>query len=154
MPNLYEKWMHAWETRLTTRDTNRIVRSLDWGMDWARKWPLVNGNFPASEQEFEGFLHQLNNEIVERSDDYFAYETPSSFRLETRKIELFATGSNGAGKPPKGDGTFLRFTSPVHTPHPENNLVNARWFETEGKRAVIVLPHWNANGIAYNALGP
>jgi hypothetical protein len=154
MPNLYEKWMYAWETRLTTRDTNRIVRPLEWGMEWAKRWPLVNGNFPKSEQEFEGFLQQLNNEIVERSDDYFAYEVPSDFRLETRKIELFATGSNGNGKPPKGEGVFLRFTSPVHTPHPENNLVNARWFETKGNRAVIVLPHWNANGIAYNALGP
>ena len=154
MPNLYEKWMYAWETRLTTRDTNRIVRPLDWGAEWARRWPLVNGNFPNSEQDFESFLHQLNHEIVERSDDYYSYETPSDFRLETRKIELFATGSNGAGKPPKGEGTFLRFTSSVHTPHPENNLVNARWFETQGRRAVIVLPHWNANGIAYNALGP
>ncbi len=73
MPNFYEKWMYAWETRLTTRDTNRVVRPLEWGMEWARRWPLVNGNFPKSEQEFEGFLHQLNHEIVERSDDYFAY---------------------------------------------------------------------------------
>jgi|SRR5579859_4507293 len=154
MPNLYEKWMYAWETRLTTRDTNRVVRPLEWGMEWARRWPLVNGNFPKSEQEFEGFLHQLNHEIVERSDDYFAYGVPSDFRLETRKIELFATGSNGNGRPPKGEGIFLRFTSPVHTPHPENNLANARWFEAKGNRAVIVLPHWNANGIAYNALGP
>jgi hypothetical protein len=38
--------------------------------------------------------------------------------------------------------------------HPENDLVNARWFPAKGNRAVIVLPHWNANGIAYNALGP
>ncbi|HJX83069.1 MAG TPA: alpha/beta hydrolase family protein, partial [Candidatus Angelobacter sp.] len=37
---------------------------------------------------------------------------------------------------------------------PENDLVNARWFPAKGNRAVIVLPHWNANGIAYNALGP
>jgi len=49
---------------------------------------------------------------------------------------------------------FLRFTSPAPSLHPENDLVNARWFPAEGNRAVIVLPHWNANGIAYNALGP
>jgi len=42
---------------------------------------------------------------------------------------------------------------PRQTPYPENDLVNARWFPAEGNRAVIVLPHWNANGIAYNALG-
>jgi hypothetical protein len=154
MPSLYQKWMYAWETRLTTRDTNRVVRPLEWGMEWAKRWPLVNGNCPESEQGFESFLHKLNDEIVGRSDDFFSYETPSDFRLEKRKIELFPTGSNGSGKPPKGEGVFLRFTSPVHTPHPENDLVNARWFEAPGKRAVIVLPHWNANGIAYNALGP
>ncbi len=31
---LYAKWMYAWETALTTRDTNRIVRPLEWGEDW------------------------------------------------------------------------------------------------------------------------
>jgi len=154
MPNLYEKWMHAWETRLTSRDTNRVVRPLEWGIDWAKRWPLVNGNCPQAAQDYEPFLHQLNDEIVARSDEFFAYTTPSDFRLEKRKIELFPTGSNAKEKAPKGDGLFLRFTSPVRTPFPQNDLVNARWFPAEGKRAVIVLPHWNANGIAYNVLGP
>jgi pimeloyl-ACP methyl ester carboxylesterase len=42
----------------------------------------------------------------------------------------------------------------VSTPHPENNRVNARWFPAPkpGKRAVVVLPHWNADGISYNGL--
>ena len=146
--------MHAWETRLTTRDTNRVVRPLEWGIDWARRWPLVNGNCPQREQDCEPFLHRLNTEIVARSEEFFGYDTPCDFRLEKRRIEVFPTGSNSAGRAPKGDGLFLRFTSPVRTPYPRNDLVNARWFPTEGKRAVIVLPHWNANGIAYNALAP
>jgi hypothetical protein len=154
MPGLYAKWMHAWETRLTNRDTNRVVRPLEWGIDWAKRWPLVNGNCPDAEQEYERFLHELNDEIVARSDEFFAYTTPSAFRLEKRKIELFPTGSNASEKVPKGEGLFLRFTSPVRTPYPQNDLANARWFPAEGKRAVIVLPHWNANGIAYNALAP
>jgi len=154
MSSLYQKWMYAWETRLTTRDNNRVVRPLEWGMDWAQRWPLVNGDFPGSEQVFERYLHDLNDQIVARSDEFFSYVTPADFRLEKRKIELFATGSNASDKMPKGEGTFLRFTSPVRTPYPENDLVNARWFPAEGKRAVIVLPHWNSNGIAYNALGP
>src|SRR5262249_7861159 len=154
MASLYEKWMYAWETRLTMRDTNRVVRPLEWGTEWARRWPLVNGNFPVSEQQFEPYLHQLNDLIVAHSDEFFAYETPRDFRLEKRRIELFPTGSNAREKAPRGDGLFLRFTSPARTDHPENDLVNARWFPAAGKRAVIVLPHWNANGIAYNALGP
>ena len=93
MASLYRKWMYAWETRLTTRDTNRIVRPLEWGMDWARRWPLVNGNFPSSEEGFEAYLHELNDRIVTHSDEFFDYKTPQDFRLETRKIELFPTGS-------------------------------------------------------------
>lgn len=154
MSSLYQKWMYAWETRLTTRDTNRVVRPLEWGMDWARRWPLVNGDCPSALTEHESYLHELNDRIVARSDEFFSYETPSDFRLERRKIELFPTGSNAREKAPKGEGMFLRFTSPVRTPYPENDLVNARWFEADGNRAVIILPHWNANGIAYNALGP
>jgi dienelactone hydrolase len=154
MTSLYQKWMYAWETRLTTRDTNRVVRPLEWGMEWARRWPLVNGDCPSSEAAYENYLHELNDRIVARSDEFFSYETPADFRLETRRIELFPTGSNAREKVPKGEGLFLRFTSPVRTPYPENDLVNARWFEAEGDRAVIILPHWNANGIAYNALGP
>ena len=47
---------------------------------------------------------------------------------------------------------FLRFTSPVHTPFPENNLVNARWFPARGRRAVVLLPHWNSDALAYTGL--
>ena len=47
---------------------------------------------------------------------------------------------------------FLRFTSPVRTPYPENNLVNARWFPARGRRAVVLLPHWNSDAIAYTGL--
>src|SRR5258708_35164647 len=154
MSSLYQKWMYAWETRLTTRDNNRVVRPLEWGMDWAQRWPLVNGDFPGSEQVFERYLHDLNDQIVARSDEFFSYVTPADFRLEKRKIELFATGSNASDKMPKGEGTFLRFTSPVRTPYPENDLVNPPRFPPERNPASIFLPHWNANGIAYNALGP
>ncbi len=157
MASLYQKWMYAWETRLTTRDTNRIVRPLEWGLDWAKRWPMVNGDCPTSEaaqDTCESYLHELNDRLVAQSDEFFSYETPKDFRLERRKIEVFPTGSNAAEKAPDGEGEFLRFTSPSPTPYPENDLVNARWFPAQGKRAVIVLPHWNANGIAYNALGP
>ena len=154
MAGLYQKWMYAWETRLTTRDNNRVVRPLDWGLEWTLNWPLVNGDRPRSASEFEAYLHRLNDRIVAASDQFFAYAVPTDFRLERRKIELFPTGSNAAEKIREGHATFLRFTSPVRSPHPENDLVNARWFPADGHRAVIVLPHWNANGVAYNALGP
>jgi hypothetical protein len=50
-------------------------------------------------------------------------------------------------------GGELRFPSALTTPHPENNTVTARWFpareprrhETNGGRAVVVLPQWNSD---------
>jgi len=47
---------------------------------------------------------------------------------------------------------FLRFTSPVRSPYRENNLVNARWFPARGRRAIVLLPHWNSDAIAYTGL--
>jgi dienelactone hydrolase len=42
LSKLYAKWMYAWETALTTRDTNRIVRPLEWGFDWLQDFsPLA-----------------------------------------------------------------------------------------------------------------
>jgi dienelactone hydrolase len=173
MPKLWEKWMFAWETRLTTRDTNRIVRPLEWGIDWTRSWPQVNGNFPPSFSELdnahaEEYYLELNRQIVADSDRFFSYESPSDFRVEERLPELFPTNlrqqkqldklqrmtETGKLKPV----TFLRFTSPVRTPYPENDVVNARWFpafDREGrpsKKAVVVLPQWNADAFSHNAL--
>src|SRR5258708_16129880 len=91
MLSLYQKWMYAWETRLTSRDTNRVVRPLEWGLDWARRWPLVNGDWPQSEEGCEQYLHELNDRIVARSDDFYPYATPTDFRLETPTIGLFPT---------------------------------------------------------------
>src|SRR4029078_10806799 len=43
----------------------------------------------------------------------------------------------------------LRFPSAVATPHSENNIVHARYFpdrsERGSRRAVVVLPQWNAD---------
>jgi dienelactone hydrolase len=54
-------------------------------------------------------------------------------------------------------GQFLRFTSPVRTPYPENNLANARWFPAKGspvprKSALVLLPQWNSDALSHNGL--
>jgi len=96
MHALWEKWMFAWETRLTTRDTNRIVRPLEWGIEWTRSWPQVNGSFPPSPAELdnagsEHYFSELNRRIVQDSDRFFGYDIPTDFRLEDRLPELFPT---------------------------------------------------------------
>ena len=55
--------------------------------------------------------------------------------MERREVQVFSTREVPDPKlEEKVRGTyadFLRFTSPVHTPYPENNLVNARWFPAQ-----------------------
>ncbi len=150
----YAQWMYDWETCLTTADTNRVVRPFEWGLEWACDWPGVNGNLPTAEADAEKFFHEFNRKLVARSDEFFAYRTPTDFRLEERVAETFATGSqleqHRNHKPEIA--SFLRFTSPVRTPFAKNNLANARWFPARGKRAMIVLPQWNADAVSHNAL--
>jgi dienelactone hydrolase len=146
--------MHDWETRLTTRDTNRVVRPFEWGVEHTRGWFCVNGNFPTGVEQSEKFLHDINEEIVANSDEFFSYKTPSDFRLVSEIPRRFATGNHKKNQPDSEPlpAQFLRFTSAVATPYPENNIVNARWFPAPGKRAIILLPQWNADAFAQNVL--
>jgi dienelactone hydrolase len=127
----YKEWIYRWETRLTERDKNRVIRPFEWGLEWTSGWPLAISSIPASDRECEQFLGKLNDTILEQSDVFYAYKTPSDFRLE---------------------GDCLFFTSPVRTPFPNNNRVRARWFPAGRRGAVVVLPQWNASLESHNAL--
>ena len=149
--------MHDWEQRLTTVDNNRVVRALDWGTEWAQNWPCRNG---CSADEVathpEKFLADYNRRIVANSDEFYSYRTPRDFRIERREVQVFSTREVPDCKledKVKGNyADFLRFSSPVVTPYPENNLVNARWFPARGRRAIVLLPHWNSDAVAYTGL--
>jgi hypothetical protein len=146
LSKLYAKWMYAWETALTTRDTNRIVRPLEWGFDWLQDFsPLAaashatrTNNAPAAD-DFSRMI-AVNADIVARADEFFGYKTPTDFRLEARHPQLFPTNvrpetlqedaeiKRQAETGELEEAEFLRFTSPVRTRYPENDTVNARWF--------------------------
>jgi hypothetical protein len=166
LSKLYAKWMFAWETALTTRDTNRIVRPLEWGFDWLSDFPVPHN---ADESELDQMV-ALNHEIVQHSGDFFGYRTPTDFRLERRHPQLFPTNVRPetlaqdaelklqAAVGELEEAEFLRFTSPVRTPYPENDLVNARWYPADPKKqagkpkqAIIVMPQWNADAFSHNA---
>jgi len=151
--------MYDWETRLTSVDNNRVVRPLEWGVDWARNWPCRNGFVPGhlpQNDDCEQFLCDYSRRIVAASDEFYSYLSPVDFRLERREVEVFSTREIPDPRlEAKVRGTradFLRFASPVHTPYAENNLVNARWFPARGRRAVVLLPHWNSDALAYTGL--
>ena len=157
MPSRYAQWMYDWEHRLTSVDNNRVVRPLDWGLEFTQSWPCGNGwRQEQIESDPAKFLTEFNRRIVASSDEFFAYQTPTDFRLEKREVKVFSTREVPDPKlEQKVKGTyaeFLRFTAPIKTPYPENNLVNARWFPARGKRAIVLLPHWNADAIAYVSL--
>jgi hypothetical protein len=114
----------------------------------------------------------LNEQIAANSDAFFSYTTPTDFRLEERHPELFPTNvrpetlaqdaemKRAAEAGELATAQFLRFTSTVRTPYPENDYVNARWYPADPakqkpgqpKQALIVMPQWNADAISHNAL--
>ena len=187
LSQLYARWMFAWETALTNRDTNRIVRPLDWGFNWLPP-PLASSASASaslpSEPEFSGSnlseqesphddlarMIARSANIVAYAADFFGYVTPTDFKLETRHPQLFPTNvrretlaqdaelKNRAASGKLAPSQFLRFTSPVSTPYPENDQVNARWFPARSKpgvkprQAMIVMPQWNADAFSHNAL--
>src|ERR1700731_696931 len=125
---LYRKWMFAWETALTTRDTNRIVRPLEWGFDWLNDFSPVADGASAIAPNSLSPLHQMiavNDDIVARNQEFFGYATPTDFRLEERHPQLFPTNvrpetldqdaelKRRAVTGEADQAQFLRFTSPV-----------------------------------------
>jgi hypothetical protein len=173
LSRLYAKWMFSWETALTTRDTNRIVRPLEWGFDWLEDFsPLARQHDDtASIAEDYNRMIAINADIVARADEFFGYETPADFRLETRHPQLFPTNvrpetlAQDAELKRKAEAgelepaEFLRFTSAVRTRYLENDIVNARWYPAaperqagKPKQAIIVMPQWNADAFSHNAL--
>jgi dienelactone hydrolase len=174
---LYRRWMIRWETALTTRDENRVVRPMEWGFDWLddfidqhhlRSAVARADRDPAAA---EPAMIAINEAIVQHSESFYGYQTPEDFRLEERAPQLFPTNVRPEtlrrdaelkrlareGRLPKAQ--FLRFTSPVRTPYPENDQVNARWYpapeekmQGKPKQAIVVMPQWNADAFSHNVL--
>jgi dienelactone hydrolase len=123
MINWYSRRIEAWEQKLCFRTNDRVVRPFDWGLEWSERWPQTS-QIPMNGFTPREYYQELNRAAIEDSHAFFGYEKPVDFEL-------------------KDD--VLRFTSPVHTPYPENNTVVARYFPVPNtKKAVVVLPHWNA----------
>ena len=112
---------HNWERRLAAASTDRVARPFDWGTEWLAGEPLAGGDPRAA-------LQQWGDATVTRGDEFYAVAPASDYVLA---------------------GELLTFTSAVVTPHPENNLVRARYFPDRSpkgrRRAVLVLPQWNSD---------
>ena len=128
----YRSWMERWENELCFRATDRVVRPFEFGLEWSRAWPC-SSNLPIKAEDPLEYLIDLNRRAVANSHKFFAYDSPADFEL---------------------NGNWLEFSSPVETPFAVNNRVRALWFPARGatRKAVVVLPHWNATLPQHNAL--
>jgi hypothetical protein len=114
---------HEWERRLAAAATDRVVRPFEWGTDWLDDEGSVAHTATESER-----LERWAARMLNESERFFAVKPCSDYELS---------------------GDVLTFSSAVRTPHRENNLVRARLFPNTSpqgrRRAVIVLPQWNAD---------
>lgn len=128
----YGDWIQRWERRLAAKDPAKVPRPFAWGWEWLRATP-VNG-LPAKPAGL-GDLTAWNQRVLADSPGFFSAPPARDCQLR--------------------DG-WLTFRSPVPTPYPENNTVHARWFPQRGasrpRRAVVVLPQWNASEDGHIAL--
>jgi dienelactone hydrolase len=149
---------HAWEHRLASATKDRVVRPFDWGLDWlpdpAGEITSTGTSACASSTfaaQAAGPLHPQHRierwvaEAMADSDAFFGIPTTTAFDFEEAPPDVRARGEAG----------HLRFPSAFITPHPENNIVHARWFPARQEappgrrsgrgRAVVVLPQWNSD---------
>jgi pimeloyl-ACP methyl ester carboxylesterase len=123
---------HAWERRLwAASEAERVVRPFEWGLDWIAHDGVSTDGPP--EAVFDAWVAHA----LAASDRFYAAPPTDDYTF---------------------DGEWLRFPSAFATPHPENNVVHARYFpaarhrEGRPRRAVLVLPQWNADLDSHVAL--
>jgi hypothetical protein len=124
--------IRARERHLSQRDTNRIVRPFEWGISFLTDH--ANGDDPRH------LLRRHARQALEASDDFYALPQVADYHLV---------------------GPQLTWTSAVHTPSPENNIVRAHFFPAprqkskarKSRSAVVILPQWNAQPHSHMELG-
>jgi dienelactone hydrolase len=125
---MIERFFHRWEQRLAEVSRHeRVVRPFEWGLEW------LPDRTPRDGPPLEAVRAWVES-VMQDTDAFFTPEPTFDY--------TFTPASRGTGAEP---GT-LTFPSALPTPHPENNLVHARFFPAKDKRrAVVVMPQWNSD---------
>jgi hypothetical protein len=123
---MLQRMMHAWERKLSTRDTNRTILPFEWGFEF-----LNHGFIPDSDPKQS--ILRFNEWSKENSEEFFRHSPLREFHLSGEK---------------------LYFPSSVTSPYAQNNEVICRIFPAEKPdgRAILVLPQWNAAPDSHVAL--
>ncbi|HVF67196.1 MAG TPA: hypothetical protein VM914_06020 [Pyrinomonadaceae bacterium] len=127
------RYIRARERRHAERDTNRVVRPFEWGAEFVSDH--LNGDDPRE------VVERASREAVRHSEEFYARPRVEDYELR---------------------GDRLTWTSAVETPSAENNTARARLFpaappkrspsDGDKRRAVVVLPQWNADAESHVAL--
>ncbi|HTM02043.1 MAG TPA: hypothetical protein VL173_00950 [Vicinamibacterales bacterium] len=124
---MISRFFHAWERRLADVSKDRLVRPFEWGTDW-----IGGPTTGESPQEVARWV----DDVMRDTDAFFSCPPTDDYALTPASPDLQV----------KGEAGTLRFPSALVTPHPQNNIVTARWFPArERRRAVVVLPQWNSD---------
>ena len=120
---------HAWERRLHAVTKDRVVRPFEWGLDW------IEPNGHGLDATPDRMLLDWASHAILDSTRFF--DTPDTSDY------TFLPGVDGATG-------AVSFDSAMRTRYPENDTVHALYFRAAartagaGRRAVLVLPQWNA----------
>ncbi len=151
------RFFHQWERRLVAATTDRVVRPFEWGLDW-----IPDTELRVCAAENGAGADETGPLDVRPADDAATGDAAPPGELlrawaaaATADSERFYAAPRGTGF--HFDGHRLRFPSAFRTPHPENDTVHARYFPAafgrgDRRRAVVVLPHWNADPGSHAAL--
>ena len=160
---------HAWEHRLASATKDRVVRPFDWGLDWLPD-PVDEVTSTGTRAFASTSAYGAQAAAGPRALAATVTRDDPQERIERWVAEAMADTDAFFGTPPttaydfeeappdvraRGEAGQLRFPSAFITPHPENNVVHARWFPARedalpGRRrgrgrAVVVLPQWNSD---------
>jgi len=169
---MIRNYFHRWEQRLAeVSKSDRLVRPFEWGDDWIDSdkpeglspqpagglspqptggdKPFLSAEAPGA--KVEGLSVQKDRvsawvtRVMKDSDAFYTPE-PTRYTFTQALPSVRATGEEG----------LLTFPSGFTTPHPENNVVRARYFPANPirkprngsagpRRAVVVLAQWNSD---------
>ena len=110
----------------------------------------------AQNGDAEKFLREYNHRIIASSDEFYSYKVAVGFSPGTPRSTGFQhagsarseTGSESSRKPRRLPALHFAGALALSGKQPgECPLVSAR-----GRRALVLLPHWNSDAIAYTGL--
>jgi hypothetical protein len=129
---------HRWERRLASSATDRLVRPFQWGHEWVPSNGHVGAVGPR--EQLEAYVAR----VLADTDAFYTPEPTSAYDLRSARGE---------------EPARLTFPSALLTPHPENNVVHARYFRartprkgSRSRRAVLVLAQWNSDAAGHIGL--